>query len=389
MSKPFFVTALFFALLALLMAVDAALNALGLLPTFVGLRWLRVHFITLGVMAEALFGVLVAWAAARAGKTAERPGRTLLVWVLFNLGLAGLMVGIPSVNPPMILFGGTLIMVDVGILTWLVLRSRGGVAASPALGFHIAGLLFLFIGALLGTGMWLGWSAPLGVHNALEAHIHANNWGFMGLVFAGLLVEFYPAITGKDVAWPRLRPLLLAALSLGALLLVLGPWLGNNDLVMPGIALYLLSTLVFLASLVKPILGERAAWSPGMWHLLSAYVWILLPVVSAPLLLLGVLQVPLADVEASAPQALIYGWVFQVGYALIPWAIQRARHPEKSATLGGCWGGLVAVTLGGVCLWLSIFNPGLAGPLRGAAYGLWGLSMLPFLRDTARALDVC
>jgi hypothetical protein len=47
-----------FILMASLMAADAALTSFTLVPWFNGLRWLRVHLITLGAMTEALFGLL-------------------------------------------------------------------------------------------------------------------------------------------------------------------------------------------------------------------------------------------------------------------------------------------------------------------------------------------
>lgn len=48
-----------FILMAALMAADASLASFTLVPWFTGLRWLRVHFITLGAMTEVLFGLRV------------------------------------------------------------------------------------------------------------------------------------------------------------------------------------------------------------------------------------------------------------------------------------------------------------------------------------------
>jgi hypothetical protein len=56
MNLYFLMTALFMGMAAL-MAADAALTSFTLLPWFNGLRWLRVHFITLGAVTEALFGL--------------------------------------------------------------------------------------------------------------------------------------------------------------------------------------------------------------------------------------------------------------------------------------------------------------------------------------------
>ncbi len=67
MLNPFLLMAVFYLIVAIVAAVDAALTSFTLLPWFVGLPWLRVHFITLGVFSEAAFGVLPAFVAARRG----------------------------------------------------------------------------------------------------------------------------------------------------------------------------------------------------------------------------------------------------------------------------------------------------------------------------------
>lgn len=377
MFNPYFLSALVYAAVALLVAVDASLNAFGLMPFFSGLRWLRVHFITLGVMAEALFGFLASWAASRAPRRRMRWD----IWLIFNVGLVVLIFAIPLVNPPLILAGGTIVFVAAGLLIKQLLDARTNATPSPALKFYVSGLFFLLIGILLGTGMWLGWGGPLMIASPLEAHIHANNWGFMGLMFAGLVVEYYPEFAGRPRAWPRLVTPIFWALTAGASLLIIGPWVGDNAFVMPGIAMYLAATLALLASMIRPILAVRTAWTAGLWHLLTAYVWIILPVIAAPMLILGLLKVPLQDVELSAPQALIYGWVLQVGYAMAPFLVRRVLTPGHAARLGGSWLSLAAVSAGGACLWASIFLAEAAPALRGLAYALWAASMAPFAAE--------
>ena len=61
----------------------------------------------------------------------------------------------------------------------------------------------------------------------IEVHIHANNWGLMSLVFAGLLIDLYPQFTGRELAWPRSVKAIFWLMSWGALGLVLGPWTGS------------------------------------------------------------------------------------------------------------------------------------------------------------------
>jgi cytochrome c oxidase cbb3-type subunit I len=130
----------------------------------------------------------------------------------------------------------------------------------------------------VGTGLWLGWSEWLFIQVPIEVHIHANNWGLLSLVFAGLLVDMYPTWAKRPLAWPRSITPIFWMLTVGALGLVLGPWVMSNWFSVPGIILFLAATFWLLLNVVKPLWGDRAAWSqPGIWHLVTAYFWILAP----------------------------------------------------------------------------------------------------------------
>ena len=113
MNLYFLMAALFMAL-ALLGAVDASLTSFTLLPFFNGLRWLRVHLITLGAMTEALFGLLPALVAIRFGLS--RPKFRWDIWLTLNAGLLTLLIGIPIINQALIFTGGTLIFVATILL---------------------------------------------------------------------------------------------------------------------------------------------------------------------------------------------------------------------------------------------------------------------------------
>ena len=57
MNLYFLMTFLFIAV-AGLTALDATLTSWTIIPWVNGLRWLRIHFITLGALTEMLFGLL-------------------------------------------------------------------------------------------------------------------------------------------------------------------------------------------------------------------------------------------------------------------------------------------------------------------------------------------
>ena len=378
MLLPYFLMALLYLFVALMAVIDASLISLDFLPFFQGIRWFRIHFITLGMMTETLFGVLPVLAAARMKQ--ERPAMRWDIWLGLNAGLVVLAAGIASMNATLIITGGTLIFVTtilLGIQLWQMAKSSGS-SSHGSVKFYVSGLSYFLVGILIGTGYWFGWSDPLRIQIPLEAHIHANNWGFLSLVFAGVLISIIPPITGRSPIASRTNNAIFWSMTLGALGLVLGPWLGGALIVtVPGLILHIGATLTLLVIVVRALSQSGGFRQPGAWHIVTAYFWILLPVMVAPLIILGVPGIPGAVIEATAPQALIYGWVLQFAYAVIPYFARRFISAQGDAELGGCWLSLLAANVGSVFIWLSIFLVQWTVALQGFGYALYALSMLP------------
>ncbi len=378
MLNPYLLMSLLYLLVGLLVAADASLTSLNLLTWFSGLRWLRVHFITLGMATEALFGVLPWLVAARRGL--PRPKTRWDIWLTLNVGLVILLVGIPIINGALIFTGGTLIFVAATLLAVQLWQMRGD-SSTPArlsVRFYVMGLLYLLLGIIIGTGLWLGWSGPLRIQIPVEVHIHANNWGFLSLVFAGLLVDVVPRWSRRELASDRVINTIFWMMSVGALGLVIGPWLGGALwATVPGLVLHLSATIWLLGLSAVSIRRAGLLGKPGGWHLLLSYAWILAPVLVAPLILLGVPGFPGAGIEATAPQALIYGWVLQFAFALLPYFMRRFLAGEDSPRLGGSWLSLLAVNVGSGLIWASIFLTEQQAMLSGLGYGFFVLAMLP------------
>jgi cytochrome c oxidase cbb3-type subunit 1 len=407
----YFLMSALFIVMAVIAALDASLASWGVLPWFNGLRWVRVHLVTLGVMTEALFGALPLLVAIRFGL--PRPASRRDIWIALNAGILTLLIGIPIVNQALILTGGTLVFAATVLLVLQIQQMRPARASTDATDlpatlpatqptalptdlttvpqehagrrFYLAGLGFFLLGIVIGTGLWLGWSGPLRIVAPLESHIHANNWGLMSLVFAGLIVDTYPRWAARPLAWPGSVAPIFWLMTFGALGLVFGPWFQTLYLTVPGLVLHLTATVWLLLNVIRPLWGDRAAWStPGIWHLVTSYFWILAPVMMAPLVILKVPGFPAADIEANAPQALIYGWVFQFGFAMLPYVFRRAFLPDEPPRLGGHWFSLATATLGGICLWASIFILPQRGLLHGMAYALWAAATVPIAVDLWR-----
>lgn len=380
---PYLLTSFLFLVVAALAALDASLTHFTLLPWFNGLRWLRVHFITLGILTEMVFGAMPLVVAAQRGL--PRPALRWDIWLSLNAGLVVLIAGIPLVNQSLILTGGTLVFIAATLLGIQLARMPLGRApairgdeANASRPFYVMGLAYLLLGIIVGTGLWLGWNEPLRIQIPVEVHIHANNWGFMSLVFAGLLVSVAPRIAGRPV-WSRtaLR-LVFWSMTLGALGLVIGPWLGGNLwFTVPGLVLHLGATVWLLVASAQALLTGPQGRQPGGWHLITSYAWILAPVLIAPLIIFKVPGFPGAGIEATAPQALVYGWLLQFAFALLPYFSRRFLLHEANPRLGGSWLSLAAVHVGSALIWAGIFLVEVQGWLHGAAYALYALSMVP------------
>lgn len=391
MLNPYLLMALLYLAVGALTALDASLTSFSLLGWIAGLRWLRVHFITLGVMTEVIFGVAPTLVALAKGL--PRPKMRWDIWLTLNMGLVILLVGIPIINQAMIFTGGTLIFVAASLLGWQLwqMRSPGSArrAESGSLKFYLTGLSFLLLGITIGTGLWLGWSGPLRIQAPLETHIHANNWGFMSLVFAGLLLDVLPGLTGHALASKRTVNTIFWGISLGALFLVIGPWLGGNLwFTVPGLVVHLSSTLALLILTIRRLSAGGKLAQAGSWHLITSYLWILAPVMVAPLIILGVPGFPGALIEATAPQALIYGWVLQFGMALIPYFARRTFLKDNSGTLGGNWLSVGAANVGSALIWAGIFLTGITGQLHGVGYILFAVAMLTVFWEMAGMVRV-
>jgi len=389
MINPYFLMTALFAGLAVLGALDTSTSSYGLIQALAGLQWLRVHFVTLGMLVEAIFGMLAALISMRANL--PKPKIRWDIWAILNTGLIVLFIGMPMINNVLILTGGIFVFVAAGLVIKQLITLPAPKADMPprmsGYRFYLAGLTYLLVGIIVGTGIWLGWSASLNIASPIEVHVHANNWGFLSLVFAGLIIDHYPSFAGYPLAWPRSIGFIWWLMVLGALGLVIGPWFKIQPATVAGLLSHTIATVWLIANMVKPLLGRRLAWSVGLWHIVSSYVWLFAPVFFAPFVLLNVSGFPAATVEQNAPQALIYGWVLQFGFATLPYFFRYLLLPDEKPSLGGNWLSLIAVHLGGIFLWASIFVASYQSVLHGTAYALWIIALVPIVLELWQILQ--
>lgn len=387
MAKPYLWMVVLYLSLAVLAALGSSLAAVDLLPFFSGLRWLRVHFITLGVFSQAAFGLLPTLVATRA--RLSRPQMRWDIWSALNAGLVVLAVGMPLLNAGLIITGGALVFAAAVLLVKQLMDLRAPAGARFAQGgpqtkFYLAGLGYLLLGIIVGTGLFLGWGALLRMQVPREVHVHANLWGFTALVFAGLWVDWYPRFAKRPFAFPRSIDLIFWMMTIGELGLVVGPWVGSNWIIAPGLVLHFASTLLLLANTIKPLWGDRAAWSAGMFHLFFAYLWVASPAMLAPFIIVGWPGFPADAVEAIAPPMMVYGWLAQFVYGILPYVFAKVLVDDGTERLGGNRFSLVTVNLGALFILASAFLQSYAAVLNAVAFVAWMLSILPITQELWR-----
>jgi hypothetical protein len=358
--------------LAALAALGAGLVHFGVMPGFSGLTWLRVHLVTLGLLAQMLF--VARGAPVSASHARSRRDRRRMGWLAFHGGLVLLLVGVPLADPLIMTAAGTLVFSGV---VWLLLRLVGAPGAMAGRACYVAGLIFLLLGVVVGTGLWQGWGDGLRMAGPRELHIHANVWGFASLALAGALIDLSSRAVGHRVATARESSTACWILTAAATVLVLGPWIDLTRVIAPGLMLLLLMTAWLLARVVWPLARAGGAWTPGGVHLVAGYSWILVSALAVPVVMLrGGGRSTAAGLEQSAPQFLIYAWVLQIVFALMPVIQWKPSDAERTPRFGGTWLSVVAAQIGAVAFAASFAFPTAWATLQGAAYAVGMIAVI-------------
>lgn len=378
LRNPFYVMAGLYLLLDVMAVSMMLLVMAGMLSPLPGLDWVRIHLLTIGVVVQSILGTLPTLAAAKPGK--KQPGRkmTWTLWLLLNVSFGLLLYSMPMGLST--LAAGAAVGVFAAIVLMLAtLRQQGEcppTGARAGLRFYIAGPLFFLIGIVMAISMLLHWSALGKFFGILEAHVHANVWGFLALVVAGFLLDHLPGYVERPLRWPRLTPATFWLLTIGAGGLVAGPWLGVLPLTMFGIVVYITGTALLLTNLAGTVLSAHT-WTPNLAHLLVAYLWMVVPAFVAPTILALTGRLPTGRVELAAVSGLVAGWILQIVIGAFP---LRLREIQRS-TIGrdGWWPSVIALNAGVLAVWGAAFTPAPAPTLALTAtgYALIVLGWLP------------
>ncbi len=355
-ANPFYLGV---GLYLILDALAVGLNALqigGLMPAVSGIDWVRVHLLTIGVLVQMILGSLPGLTAANRGASRPSPRLNWMLWLLTNASLVILLLSMPAgligiaAAGAVGIFAAVLLMLHPAFQQ--PMSSQKGLDAVVRL--YVAGPIFFLIGILMALSMLLNWWAPGGMSGILEAHVHGNAWGFLGLVVAGFLMSYIPTWVKHSLRFPAILSPMSWLLLCGATALVAGPWLNILALTILGLGLYMAGTVLLLANLVGTIAAAHG-WTPNLAHLSLAYLWMIVPAIVAPLVLVTTHQLPTGGIEAAAVSGLVAGWILQVALGALPLYLTAENH--NRGVREGSWFSVVMLNAGVALIWLAAFWP--------------------------------
>lgn len=388
MQAPYLIASGLFLGLTAIVTLDSSLANLGWMPAFGGIKWLRVHFITLGVLTESIIGLLPVLTAR--GLKLPKPKVNWSVWLAYNTGLVLLLIGLPIVDKWLIITGGTLIFAAVllvmkdliGLRKDAIAQEGKGVCTSYATTrYYLGGLFYLLIGVLVGTGLWIGWSEPLHIAVPKEVHVHSNLWGYTAIVFSGFLFELFPQLRLKKILGKSMEMIVFALMFVGASGLVIGPWLDIGWPAVVGLTMHTVGVLILLGYLIAILVKNKELRHPGYAHIVSSYVWLLVPVIVAPYIVAKASDsFPVEEVAGGGGPILIFGWIMTYLSAVLPYFFPQYRAAKTTGSVGGSWSSLAFMHIGGILFWTALFFPPVQKLLRAGAFFFWFLGIIPLVK---------
>ena len=192
LSNPFYLMAILF------FVADAAVLALmnlwlgNLAPAIPDIVWTRIHLLTIGVLIQAVVGMLPSLLAAKTGLRMPGPGLQWSIWVLLNVSFVALLVSVPTDITLVALTGAIGVFLAIILLLIGVLRTETGrsAMADPRRRLLLAGPVSLLVGILLAMSLIGNWPAPAGIGGVLEAHPHDPGGSIAEARVLTILLEF-------------------------------------------------------------------------------------------------------------------------------------------------------------------------------------------------------
>lgn len=315
---PFHTAGALFLFTGLGLAIVHGLGQFGVVPRLGWLSWSHIHFVTIGGFTQLIFGMLPQVTANRLDRSPHPTWFDWTTFVGFNGGFLLLWYGRGWGQTWAFDIGLYVIwLVVVGLLLGLLrIALQSDRAWNASTGLSLVGVFVFLWGITYAYGLYgHAWQVPGGWLGLREAHVHANAWGFLGLVAIGTLYELFPRILDTDLHSERLKDVSAWFLVAGIFPLITGPWLGmGRTITASGLVLFAIGFALYLYNLVMTY--RRAASRPGLaTSILAAQFWMLGPAGFAPFVLFGVEWVNPAYIEDGALHFFFMGWALPIALA--------------------------------------------------------------------------
>jgi nitrite reductase (NO-forming) len=291
--------------------------------------WLPLHLALVGAISVAIFGAMQVFAVTLTATPAPSARFVGLQFLLLQVGIVAIAVGVPWPRPGLVAIGGCLLAVGALQQAWIVrdawrkALNRRHLVPMLAYGCAVAAIL---VGATFGSLM-----GSRAVHGAAyldvrRAHMVVNVLGWAGLAVVGTLVTLLPTVL-------RVR---------------MPSWGGRTVVVV---------LVSGLAAMVLGLAAGRPALAAGGGLTYAAGVGGVLFMVLAVLRIRRTYRIPLAGLHMLAAVAWFAGGVIGLDWALLhgPSGFDAYRPVFLTALAGGF---LIQILLGAWAYLLPMHRPG-------------------------------
>lgn len=365
-----------------------------------------IHTLTAGVLLPTAMAATLQMLPVVLARPAPSARSCNLLFVVMVLGGTGLVAGMASVEPLLILAGAGAIALGITVYTMILVRLLRGAAEPRGTVMHTRTALISLIGAVaIAVTVAINYRLPILADPWPWAIAHATlaGFGFMGFLALGFGTFLMPMFAMADPPDPRKIEIafwcLLVALAAG----IAGVLVGSRWAILSALALALMGCGLHLRSMTLA-LASRMRKRLGPEFLLIRAAWVLLP---------AALIVGLVNTAGVAPDrgpamfvfVALFGWLL----TLLMGVLQRILPFLASMHTGRVGGTMAAPTrltdaralaihrwchagaLLGVGIGIGLDAPalvragGLAGVAGAGAFGWFALAVLVRTRAYLRA----
>lgn len=335
---PFHFAGFVFLILGLGLGIYQGLQELGIVTYAGWVTWSHIHFVTVGAFTQLIFSMLPQLTARKLDQPVPSTSVTWGLFAALNGGFLMAWIGRGW---------GYLWVYDVGLILVLlavvglflvvlrcVLRGDQVDVWDATVGLYLVAPLVFLYGLILAFGLYSHgnlFDVPGGWWGLREAHVHANAWGFLGLIAIGTLYDVFPKLVDTSLYSQRLKQYSFWFLVIGIGPLSVGPAIGmGRTVTATGLVFFAIGYLMFFGNLIKTF---QAGTSSGLsWSVLVAQIWILGPAGFAPFILFGLpIGIPEPLIEAGALHFFFMGWALPIALAGLAIYFQNLPGIGRSA----------------------------------------------------------